>query len=140
MKKYVALKTIGVWMDHAEAKIIHPGQSAEAIEVIHSGVHTRLRIPGESPDGTRLSGYRSTNNEFTKHNTNQNEIHSYYKHLAEKLQSYDEVLIFGPAPARNEFHNYLLKEKSFAKKRILVKPVDYITDNQLVEFVRENLV
>ncbi|MEP6792721.1 MAG: hypothetical protein ABJB16_00225 [Saprospiraceae bacterium] len=140
MKKYVALKSIGVWMDHAEAKLIHPGQPASTMEVFHSPVQTRIRIPGEVPDGTRLGDYRSTNNEFTKHHTLQNEIHSYYKQLAEKLQSYDEILIFGPAPARNEFHNYLLKEKSFAKKRIQVKPVDYITDNQLVEFVRENLV
>ena len=139
MKKYEAIKSIGVWMDYADAKFIYPGKPSSEIHTLKSPVHSRVRVSGESPDGTRLGGFRSTNNERSKNQINQNEIHAYFKQLASELLPYDEILVFGPASARKEFHHFLLNNKKFMGKRIITKPVDYITDNQLVDFVMKNL-
>src|SRR5690242_12237829 len=139
MKKFSAIKSIGVWMDFAEAKLIFPGKPSSDIRKVSSPIKTHVRIAGESSDGIRLGGYRSSNNEFTKHQINQNEVHSYFKQLAAELLPYDEILVFGPTPARKEFHHFLQKDKHFLGKRIISKPGDYLTENQLVEFVMKNL-
>jgi len=139
MKKFTGINSIGIWMDFTEAKLIFPGKPSTEIRSISSPVNTHVRIAGESPDGIKMGRYRSSNNEFSKHQIYQNEVHSYFKQLAAELQPYDEILIFGPAPARKEFHHFLQKDKHFLGKRIISKPVDYLTENQLVEFVMKNL-
>jgi len=139
MKKQESMKSIGVWMDHAHAKLVEPGASTAAIREMQSPVEGRVRIDGEGADGTRLGGYRSTNNENHKHNKEQNEIHLYYKQLAEVLLPYEKIFICGPSTARKEFHNYLLEEKRFFGKRIFSKQEDKLSENQLVAYVNSNL-
>lgn len=130
------IKKIGIWMDHNEARLIKPDATADQIRIMHSGIKSRERIAGEKGDGIQLGNYRSTNNESHKHHKKQEELHSYYKQLAEELQAYDELFIFGPSTAHNEFHNYLLSERKFAGKRIVAEKADHITENQMREVVR----
>lgn len=138
MKKQIALKKIGIWMDHAEAKFIDPEMST-VIQVISSPIKTHVRIPGQAGDTTRLAGYRTTNREQNKNNKKQNEEKAYYKELAEMLKTYDEIFIFGPTMARNEFYNFLMKEKGFSDKKILTEEGNYDTENQIVAQVKKNL-
>ncbi|MEO8148899.1 MAG: hypothetical protein ABI723_14735 [Bacteroidia bacterium] len=126
---------IGLWLDHAEARIINPDKNAGIVKSIHSTVESRVRIAGESGDGTRLGNNRSSNNESQKHHREQNQVHAYYKQLAQEVMPYDDILIFGPTTAPQEFHNYLNSEKDCTGKRIKVEHTDYITDNQLTEQV-----
>jgi len=134
------IASIGVWMDYTQAKLIEPGKPASDIRVIESPVEGRVRIEGEGSDGTQLGGYRSTDNEVHKHNKEQNEIHLYYKQLADVLQPFEKILICGPGPARKEFHNYLVDEKRFHGKRILSLQEDKLSDNQLAAYVKEILL
>ena len=134
MKNEKAIKQIGIWMDHENALIIEP--SSGQIRKINSPYKGRTRIPGETADGTRLGNYRSTNNESHKHYRQENDLHSYYKQLADEVHPYDEIFIFGPSTAHSEFQNYLLKEKNFHGKKIAVEKADYITENQMREMVR----
>lgn len=137
MKKHkTTLRQIGIWMDHKEARFITPAASEDKPTIVRSPYLGRERIAGESGDGIRLGNYRSTNNESHKHFRRQSELNSYYKQLAGELLPFDEILIFGPANAHREFHNFLLKEKNFSKKNITVKKSDYITDNQIRKIVR----
>ena len=50
---------------------------------------------------------------------------------------YDEIFIFGPGTAKNEFQNYLLKENHFSGKRIIVEDSDYMTSNQQEKHVQK---
>jgi hypothetical protein len=133
------IASIGVWMDHAQAKLIEPGKPAFDMRVIESPVEGRVRIEGEGADGTRLGGYRSTNNEVHKHNREQNELHQYYKQLADVLLPYEKILLCGPGTARKEFHNYLLDKKRFNGKKILSMQEDKFSDNQLAAYVTNHL-
>lgn len=135
-KEKTQIKKIGIWMDHAEARIMEPDASSDQIRLIHSSFNSRVRTAGAGSDGTQLGIYRSTNNESHKHNRKQEELHSYYKQLAEELESYDEIFIFGPSTAHNEFHNYLLKEKKFSDKKIVAESAAHTTENQMREAVR----
>jgi hypothetical protein len=136
MQKKNMHASIGVWMDHSEARLIDLGKKLDKIPTIKSPAKPR-RIFGEESDGTRLGNYRSTNNEYSKHEKEKNSAHAYYKKLADALHSYDEIFLFGPTTARKEFRNFTLKEKLLTGKKITSRAADYLTDNQMVEQVRK---
>src|SRR5689334_454245 len=126
---------IGVWMDHSKACLIDLAKSTKTISTIKSPIKPR-RIFGEKSDGTRLGNNRSTNNEYSKHEKEKNIEHAYFKKLVDTLSEYDEIFLFGPTTARKEFRNYVLKEKLLTGKKITSHAADYLTDNQMVEQVR----
>ena len=97
------------------------------------------RIPGEGKDVTRFGQGGFTNNEHTSNNRSENQLNSYFSKLTQKLASFDEILLFGPANAKKQFHNYLLSQKSFQEKKIDVKNTDKLTPNQEVAFAKEYL-
>ncbi|MBK7038576.1 MAG: hypothetical protein KBF42_00870 [Chitinophagales bacterium] len=140
MKKQLEIKKIAIWMDHKEAKMIDPAHLDQDLIKVTSKIKGRKRISGQSSDGVKLGGFRSSNNEFAKHEKEQNSLHAYFKELADKLVVYDEILIFGPTTARQEFYNYLNAEHNFINKVIHTVDGDYITDNQLKAFVKKSLV
>lgn len=135
-----SIRSIGIWMDHTEARLLEPGQTAASIRVVPSPVTGRERVEGEVANGTRLGGYRSTNNEAHRHNRQQNEIRSFYRNLSDELVSYERILLCGPASACREFHNFLQKEKRFSGRHITTLPEDYLSDSELVECVNRNLL
>lgn len=138
MKKQSELKKIGIWMDHAQAKLINPDDIDLSIRELASTLNPRERIAGETADGIKLGGFRSSNNEFAKHEKEQNATHAYYKKLAVELLPYDMILIFGPTTARQEFYNYLKEEHNFSNKVITTVDGNYNTDNQLKAFVKKS--
>lgn len=138
MKKQLEIKKMAIWMDHKEAKFINPEDLDAGIQTIVSTVKSRERIAGEASDGIKLGGFRSSNNEFSKHERKQNALNSYYKKLAEKLSDYDEILVFGPTTARQEFCNYLKEDQNFADKVIRSDDGNYNSDNQLKAFVKKS--
>jgi hypothetical protein len=135
-----SVRSIGIWMDHTEARLLEPGQTADSIRVIPSQVTGRERVEGEVANGTRLGNFRSTNNEAHRHNREQNEIRAFYRHLADELLPYERILLCGPASACREFHNFLQKEKRFADRNITTMAEDYLSDPEWVECVNRNLL
>ena len=135
--KNTMIHKIGLWMDHAEAKLIDPEQDIASIRTIHSSASGLERIPGETSDGTMLGHFRSSNNESHKHRKEENVIREYFERLADQLKVYDEIFLFGPTTAAHEFNNYLLKEKLLADKKIHLEKSDYLTDPQLVKEVEK---
>ena len=127
-------KPIGVWMDHSRAYLIEEGNITGKLPSIKAPKKPR-RIFGEGSDGTHLGNHRSTNNEYHKHQQEQNVTHTYYKRLADTLKEYNNIFLFGPTTARNEFRNYLLKEKLLVGAKITSRASDYLTNNQMMEKV-----
>ena len=136
-KNNADIKKVGLWMDHEEAKFIEPKKEQSSIRSIHANSPGLIRHTGESSDGTKLGQYRSSNNEFSKHRKEENNIREYFESLVEQLQSYDEIFIFGPTTAAVEFKNYLSKEKVLSDKKIHMEKADYLTEPQLLKAVKE---
>lgn len=138
MKKLDLEKCIGVWLDYGKAYFIKPGKDNSEIEKFSSNLETHQRIDGESSSGARLGNNRSTNNEYSKHTKEQEDVKQYFKSLSTKLKPYDHILLFGASTAKNEFGNYILEDKSFNGKRIKTETADFMTENQMKAKVSEH--
>lgn len=134
MKKEIkSKKQIGLWMDHEKAKLIEPVTAR--ITTLEREALPQSAIAGEQGGGSRLGNNRSTNNEFNRHNKEQDQLHAYYKELAKELMPYDEILIMGASTAHKEFVNYLVSDKHFSGKKITGEACDHLGDNVLQQKV-----
>jgi len=129
---------IGLWLNHSQAHFIgYKAESAFFIETIDSTYKSIIREEGEGNDKTRFSPNteRGSNNEKRKHNIVRNELDEYFKILEGKLESYQEILLFGPGTAKEELFNRLSENKIFKGKDIEVKSSDKLTENQMLSYV-----
>ena len=134
------VKKIGVFMDHTKAVLIrYENGAAGFLETVLSEYGGKDRYEGEGSDETRFTSdpYHMSNNEFKKHRIEENDLHDYYKRLASYLEGYDELLLFGPGEAKKQFKNFVEQQHAFKNKMMHVASSDKLTDNQLLEFVRE---
>lgn len=131
------VKEIGVWMDHSKAKFITHQPLNEHIQTLHSEHDIMPREDGKGADGSR-NGTHASNNEYHKHNKENEQLHRYYTQLSSLLEQYDNILLFGPTKAKEELKNILNENKKFAAKKICVESSDEMTNHQLLAFVREH--
>lgn len=129
---------MALWIDHAKAHFIDPDQPMIPIQSIHSDLEPHLRTRGDEPDGVRLGGYRSTNNEHHRHQKEESILRDYYRILADRLAVYPEIYLFGPGEARKELNNVLLEDNRFRKHRIETEACEPLSENQLRAKVREH--
>lgn len=128
----------GIWMDHAEAQVLDVRDQTMPVTVIENEHESRERFAGEGSDGSILGVHRSMNTEGTKNARKSEHLHEFYHRLASSIHSYDEIYVFGPTTAPQEFVNYLHEQKEFAQKHISVESSDYITGPQILERVRKH--
>jgi hypothetical protein len=134
------MKKIAVWMDYSQAKLITFENEVAKTEDIDSQVETHVRVEGEGSQVSSFGAGNFTNNENRNNNRHKNEVANYFKVLSGKLHTYDEILLFGPTNAKDQFKNILINDKAFAKKSIILKVTDKLTENQVVAFAREHMV
>lgn len=129
---------VGVWMDHHQAHFIYQKSKGEyVIESMESGHDTHPRTDGEEATGTTFGKNRESNGEYKKHNIEHNQLHDYYKALKKVLEQYDEILLFGPTKAKEEFFNILFEDKAFTGKKITTEGADKMTENQMLAFTKK---
>lgn len=129
-----ANKFLAIWMDHEKAHLIEPGV-LPAIQTMYRSEKENAHEIGENADGIKLGNFRSSNNEFHKHRKAENQFNVFCKQLTAGLNHFDVLLICGPGEAHKEFRNYLLGEKQFKDKKVVVETTDYLTENQIKAFV-----
>jgi stalled ribosome rescue protein Dom34 len=120
----VTKKNIGIWMDHSNARLI---------EFTNFSVSTRNIMSKFTTDEKAKSLAKSEN---LMHNKEQHQQTEYYKRIAETIQNFDDVLLFGPTDAKTELFNLLKKENRYSKINVEVKDTDNMTNNQQHAFVR----
>ncbi|AFL84888.1 hypothetical protein Belba_2326 [Belliella baltica DSM 15883] len=133
-------KSVGIWLDQSKAHFIgfEEGE-AMFIETLISPHERIKREEGEENDTSRFSSNPNhlSNNEYRKNNITQNELNEYYKMLVDKIGKFDDILLFGPGKAKEQFKNRISENKSLNGKWVSVQNADKMTDNQLLAFVRE---
>jgi stalled ribosome rescue protein Dom34 len=120
----ITKKNIGIWMDHSNARLI---------EFTNFSVSTRNIMSKFTTDEKTKSLAKSEN---LMHNKEQHQQTEYYNRIAETIQNFDDVLLFGPTDAKTELFNLLKKEHRYSKINVEVKDTDNMTDNQQHAFVR----
>ena len=116
-------KSIGVWMDHSSAHLIEQINNSFEANIIES-------------EFTHQEKNSISKNESLMHNKEQNHQASYYKKITDVLKNYDEIVLFGPTPAKDELANLLKADRHFEYKSIDVKHADKMTENQQEAFVK----
>jgi hypothetical protein len=127
-------------MDHSKAELIrYENGAAGFLETVLSEYGGIERIKGEGSDETLFTSnpYHMSNNEFKKNRIEENDLQAYFKSLAEKLEGFDEILLFGLGEAKKQLKNMIEQLHSFQNKSIHIETSDKLTNNQLLEFVRE---
>ena len=127
----------GVWLDHAEAKIIAYYPGACEIFYVRSPYSRRVRIPGQKSDTSVYEHLFASNNESRKHNRKMHELGIYYNILADKLTLFEDILLFGPTEAKDELHNILKKDKRFLHKTIQVKSAPQMTEAEMISYTKK---
>ncbi len=123
-------------MDHSHAHFIALKKDKVQVDTVVSEIEAHIRYKGETADGTKLAKKRATNNEYQKHQKEQNQLHKYYKVLADKLEKYDTVYLFGPTTAKNELLNWIRDKKKVKGKTFVVDSAEEMTFNQMVAKVK----
>jgi hypothetical protein len=114
---------LGIWMDHATANLIAYKDVLEGNTVDLVFTHSKnMASPSHGESGM-----------------NQKEHHlqeAYYKKIGAEILRYDNVLLFGPTDAKNELHNYLLKDHHFNEIIFKIKKADKMSANEQRAFVK----
>jgi stalled ribosome rescue protein Dom34 len=111
-----------VWLDHAEAHVMHFNRKDVEKQLILPAVaHQQLHIKsGKMGAGKVL------------------EDQKYYHDIAQALSSATEVLVVGPANAKLQLIKHIhAHDKELVDKIIGVETVDHPTDGQIVAYARK---
>jgi hypothetical protein len=130
---------MAVFLDHLQAKLLTCEKGiAQFSATVESGKESHPREQGEVSNQARFGAnpYQGSNNEYRTHNQERQLKLSYFQQLADKLQDVDDILLLGAGQAKREFYNHLQKINGFKHKKIQVMNSDYVTDNQILETVR----
>ncbi len=117
---------LGIWMDHSSAHLMKFTADSIDTKIIESKFTHAEKV------------HSLGKSESLMHNKEQGQESAYYKHLAEVIKGYDEVLLFGPTDAKAELLNILRSDHLFEHIKIDVIQTDKMTENQEHAFVKEH--
>lgn len=114
----------GVWLDNSSAVIISKTSGNDNSEY---AIQDKIKAQENQSGGS----------EHTMNNAKQTGNIKYYKSVSALLLPYDEILIFGPGKAQEQFKNYLHEDTQFKNKKITVDSGEHLTDPQMLAKVRD---
>jgi len=114
-----------VWLDHAEAHIIHftvDSSLAEHVRTTSTRPHLHVKSghagSGRAPENAR-----------------------YFEDVTTALQDSKEILLMGPGSEKDEFMKYVAKHhKPLSQRIVATLAADHPTDPQLLAFARKYFV
>lgn len=114
-----------VWIDHAEAHILHFNREAVEAEVIETqSTNPRLHIKSGIPGAGRVP-----------------ENAAYFDDVAKALKDAQEILIVGPGFEKLALMKHMMKHHhDVAEKVMSVETVDHPSDGQLLKYARKYFV
>jgi stalled ribosome rescue protein Dom34 len=112
-----------VWLDHHEARVFHlslDGSDEATVHAPHHHVHRHPKGP-------------------TAEHNHPDDLHHFFRDLAQALQGAQEILVGGPSTAKTQFMAYVHEHDLALERRIVkVETIDHPTDAQLVAHAREH--
>ncbi len=127
-------RSLGIWIDHRHAVLVHVLPSGEEIEEIESGVEKHVREAGGSGSKSSYGAQNSAagdnqDRKFLQH------LNRFYDEVIEKCISPDKVLVFGPGEAKIELEKRV-REKKLRDKFVAFETADKMTNPQIAQKTR----
>ncbi|MBL7944262.1 MAG: hypothetical protein JNM00_15955 [Flavobacteriales bacterium] len=126
MKPQTHKKVAGLWIDHEQALIVSTSDHTP---------HGDYNVIGKVKAGHHA--FHSSNENASNHQRHA-ELEKYFKEVSKNLHQFDEVLVFGPGKAQEEFVNHAHADKQMANKKFEMSSTGNLTENQMTAHVREH--
>ena len=123
MKQQQQKRVAGVYLDSTKAVVIRPAPDYEEGDYI---IQDRIEPGAHDRQGDKDS----------KNQARQSDLLKYYKSLAALLLVYDELYIFGPGNAQEQFQNHLRDDAQFNQKEFAIDSSEQMTEPQMIVKVR----
>jgi stalled ribosome rescue protein Dom34 len=114
----------GVWLDSHTAVIID-----NTSENINDDYAIQHKVKGNGP--------HSGGSEHSMNNAKQSDNMKYYKSISTLLLKYDQIFLFGPGKAQEQFFNYLKEDAQFKTKQMTIANTQQLTEPQIIAKVRD---
>ncbi len=114
----------GVFLDNDKAMIITANSNNESGDY---AIQDRVKAKESHGGGS----------EHSMNNAKQSDSLKYFKTLSTRLLNYDEILVFGPGKAQEQFQNHLNEDAQFKNKKISIDSAEQLTEPQMVAVVRD---
>lgn len=123
---------IGIWIDHEKAFLIRSNKLAEmSIERFGSAVEPHHKGGVQGDEHFTLADQKS--HDERRHN----QMREFSESLLPHFSDAEEILVFGPGVAKNEFKNVLEKNKALADKLKGTETADSMSENEMKAFVKD---
>lgn len=123
MKQHQQKRVAGVYLDNTKAVVIRPAPDYEEGDYI-----IQDRIEAEIHD--------RAGDKDSKNQAKQSDLLKYYKSVATLLLTYQEIYIFGPGNAQEQFQNHLRDDAQFKQKEFAIDSSEQMTEPQMIVKVR----
>ena len=128
------MKKVGIWIDHTKAVVVTIDAGTETLEVVESNVGRHAGPSGGSRTPTPF-GPHAPNREHARERQYEQHLVKYYKDVISHLGQPDQLLLIGPARAKNEL------KAEFDKTPLrdiptTLETTDEMTDPQVMAHVR----
>jgi stalled ribosome rescue protein Dom34 len=123
MKQQQQKRVAGVYLDSTKAVVIRPAPDYEEGDYI-----VQDRIEADIHD---RAGDKDSRNQ-----AKQSDMLKYYKSVAALLLVYNELYIFGPGNAQEQFQNHLRDDAQLNQKEFAIDSSEQMTEPQMIVKVR----
>lgn len=119
-----------IWIDRKEAFILSISGDGRKCEKIESDISGHERIPGEGKAYTRM-GDTYMDDAKRKDNKKAHQTKAYFDQIMTKLQSADQIVLFGPAEMKLHLEKEIRTHKELSDKLLGVEAAERMSKNQL---------
>jgi stalled ribosome rescue protein Dom34 len=120
----VAKKKLGIWMDYSYAHIMEFTLNPfEIITVESTSFANEKRYPIDT-----LATLLETRKQL---------LFKYYNKIANEIQNYNRIILFGPSNAKVEFFDVLSEDERFLKTKVELTNTDDMTQSEQHDFIKE---
>ncbi|WP_372975504.1 hypothetical protein [Muriicola sp.] len=131
------MKKVGIWMDKEKAHVITLEGEKESFKTVVSDLEF-YNVKGGSRSKTRWGPQQVVQDsrylEREKH-----QLREYFNKLADSVKKADVISVFGPAEVKDKFAKEMSEKYPDIDTKIrAIETADSMTDNQIVELVKEH--
>lgn len=126
----------GIWIDGSKALVVKLTGNEANLSKIEAEIENRIHHFDEGNKGSFM-GASHLNKERTFDERAKHQIEGYIKDVIEKVKDTDELFVFGPGEIKIHMREQILNMHDLAPKLKAVETADYMTENQVIERVKD---
>lgn len=126
----------GIWIDASKALIVKLSGNVEHISKIEAEIENPIHLFGDGDKGSFM-GTTHVNNEKTFDEKAKHQTEGYLKDIIEKVKDTDELFVFGPGEIKIHLREHIMGIRDLAPKLKAVETADRMTENQVIEKVKD---